>query len=81
LNSDQVDELVWYVQQSRATRQMSYSALAMGPSAHWEVGEYTIGNAFKSRGFTRCMALAKPPLSQKNKNIRLEWAKAHVDKW
>jgi transposase len=79
LSSDQVDELVWYVQQSRATRQMSYLALAIGPFSHWEVGEYTIRYTLKSRGFTRCIALAKPPLSQKNKDIRFEWAKDHVD--
>ena len=42
LSSDQVDELVSYIQQSRATRQMSYLALASGPFHHWGVSEYTI---------------------------------------
>jgi transposase len=78
LSSDQVDELVSYVQQSRATRQMSYLALASGPFQHWEVSEYTIRYALRNRGFTRHIALAKPPLSEANKTARLRWAVAHV---
>src|SRR5690348_5898976 len=79
LTSTQIDELVYYVQQDRTTRQMSYLALATGPFSHWQVGEYTIRHALRSRGFTRCVALAKPPLSDENKKTRLEWAKEHKD--
>ena len=37
LTEAQVDELVHYVRQTRASRQMSYLALAVGPFQHWNV--------------------------------------------
>lgn len=78
LQPDQVDELVTFVCQSRATRQMIYLALASHFRA-WEVSEYTIRYASRGRGFTRCVTLAKPPLSQANKEVRLRWAIEHAE--
>ena len=56
---------------------MSYLALAQRLE-HWEISEYTIRYALIGRGYARYVALAKPPLSDDNKRIRLAWAEAHV---
>lgn len=56
---------------------MTYLALASQLRA-WEVSEYTIRYALRGRGFTRCVVLAKSPLSQANKEARLRWAIEHA---
>lgn len=79
LTDAQVDELEDFVRQSRAGRQMSYKALAEGPFEHWQVSSDTIRNALRSRGYRRCVARAKPPLTERNRQVQFEWAQAHVD--
>jgi hypothetical protein len=71
LTDAQVDELVHYVRQTRASHQISYLALAVGPFQHWNVTQYSIRHALCSRGYTRRIALAISPLSEQNKRIRL----------
>lgn len=85
LSEAQIDELVEFVIHSRTKRLMSYIHLANGPFSHWEVGEYAIRSALRKRGFKRWVARAKPPLSDKSKADRLEWAQSHLfwtlDQW
>jgi hypothetical protein len=57
---------------------MSYLALASGPFQNWDVSEYTIRYALQNQGFTRHIALAKPPLPEANNSACLRWVVAHV---
>lgn len=77
LNPQQIEELVRYVCSSRTTRLMSYLHLATGPFSHWQVGQYVIRHALRQEGFSRYIARAKPPLSPKNIQSRLQWALEH----
>lgn len=79
LSEEQIEELITFIRYSRTNRLMSYLHLATGPFASWEVGEYAIRNALRKYGFKRYVARAKPPLSEGNKAMRLEWALAHVN--
>jgi transposase len=58
---------------------MSYLALSQGPFSHWGVGEYAIRSSLRRRGYKRCVAYAKPPLTEANRQIRYSWAQAHID--
>ena len=79
LTEAQVDELEAYVRLSRSTRQMSYFQLAHGPFEAWGVSQHVIRRALQRRGYTRRLALAKPPLTQDCMDLRLEWAKLHIN--
>ncbi|KAI0997766.1 hypothetical protein K3495_g10425 [Podosphaera aphanis] len=73
-STEQINELEAFVRKSPETRQMSYSELAMGPFSHWGCSEQLISNALKKRGYSRCIARKKPPISAINKQKRLEFA-------
>ena len=79
LTDAQVDELEEYVRTSRVTRQMSYLALATGPFEEWGVSEHVIKRALARRGYSRRIAQAKPPLTDRVMAICLQWANEHVD--
>jgi transposase len=79
LTDSQTDELEAYIRSSRRTRQLSYRQLAGGPFAGWGVTEHVIRRALQRRGYSRCVARAKPPLTERSKAIRLQWALDHVD--
>ena len=79
LSEAQADELEVFICYSRTNRLMSYLHLATGPFAHWGASEYAIRYALRKRGYKRYVARAKPPLSEQNKAIRLQWALEHVN--
>jgi transposase len=51
--------------------------------SYWSVTKYPIRHALREVGYTRCVALARPPLSEDDKKIRLQWAEDHVgwERW
>lgn len=78
LSSEQVDEIERFVTSSLVNRQMTYLELAMGPFQSLGVSEFVIRRELKKRNYTRCVARRKPPLSQRNKIIRKQWAEDHL---
>ena len=79
LSAEKVDELKAFVRESPDNWQMCYLKLAMGPFSHWGCSECLISNALKKRGYSRCIARKKPPLSAVNKQKRLELAQLHLN--
>jgi transposase len=77
LSKEQVDELVDFVCASKTNRQMSYLALSVQAFPEWGVSLYAIRSGLTSRGFKRCVAIGKPPLSEVNKAKRREFAEIH----
>lgn len=71
LTEEQVDEIEPYIRSSKATRFTSYLSLIEGPLAHLNVSADTIRHAMVKRGYKRYVARQKPPLSDKNKRLRL----------
>ncbi|RKF71141.1 hypothetical protein GcM3_107033, partial [Golovinomyces cichoracearum] len=63
---------------SRFNRQMTYGKLANRLFQHWGVGEKSIKSVFKKRGYSRYLALRKPPISERNRLIRKSWAPSRV---
>ncbi|KAI1001565.1 hypothetical protein K3495_g6636 [Podosphaera aphanis] len=78
LTSEQVDELVAYICQSRETRRMTFLELSMN-FPHWGVGQYAIGSALKRRGYQQRRSRYKPPLSEAVRAQRLSWAQQRVN--
>ena len=77
LSEEQVDELEIFVCSSRTNRFLSYFQLSNGPFCHWEVSQDIIRKALKRRGYSRCLARQKPPLSDVNQRKRLAFALEH----
>ena len=77
LTEDQINDLEVLVCSSKAGRLLSYtglsSALDLGVSVD------VIRAALQKRGYKRYIARQKPPLSEKNKELRLAWAQEHKD--
>ena len=52
---------------------------------HWDDPEYAIRYVLKNQGFHRYLARRKPPISEKNRQVRLQWAEEHLywtkDQW
>jgi len=78
LSQAQVEELVLFVCASSKNRRMSFTQLA--EVMDFGVKRHAIRSALLREGFHRRLAMRKPPISEKNQQIRLEWAREHV-KW
>jgi transposase len=77
LNAQQVEKLIEFVTASRTGRRMSYSKLAT--TLNFGCSEHAIRSALKREGFTRRLAMRKPPISEKNRVLRLAWAHEHIN--
>ena len=79
LSSTEIDELETYVKSSKAARRMSYKDLTKTLYGDRpEIGVEAVKYALKKRGYSRRVALRKPPISEKNRVARLEWAHEHL---
>jgi transposase len=78
LDEDQVDKIELFVVSSKIGRLMSYTQLAIR-FAHFNCSVEAIRSALNRRGYKRYVAHQKPPLSEKNKRQRLEWAEEHKE--
>lgn len=79
LTSEEIDDLIEFIKGSRKTRRMTYEQLRKELYSERDIGVEAIKYALRSRGYTRCVALRKPPISEKNRQIRLAWAHEHLE--
>ena len=56
---------------------MSYLEISADFS-DWNVSEIAIKNELETRGYSRCLARQKPPISESNRAIRKSWAENHL---
>jgi len=78
LSPEQEEELVEFVCASKKNRRMTFLELSVTLfSAIF--GVWAIKKALYRLGFRRRIARQKPPLSEKNRRARLEWAREHIN--
>ncbi|KAI0994030.1 hypothetical protein K3495_g14153 [Podosphaera aphanis] len=77
LTQAQIEELVEFVCASTQNRRMSFQKLA--EVLDFGVKKQAIRSALLSEGFHRRLAMRKPPISEKNRQLRLQWALEHVE--
>ncbi len=76
LTPDQNTQLIEFVCASQKNRLMPYHQIPQ--TLGWDVSESVIRRALKAEGFARHPTYSKPPISEKNRQIRLSWAMSHV---
>ena len=77
LNEFQINEIITYISQSKKHRRMTL--LEVSTILEYHVGPGAIEHALKKYGYHRRIARRKPPISEKNRGIRLIWAKEHIN--
>lgn len=77
LNEAQISEIIAYISQSKEHRRMTL--LEVSVTLAYNVGPGAIEHALKKHGYYRRLARRKPPISEKNRAIRLRWAIEHQD--
>lgn len=77
LSEAEVDSIIEWITSSERTRRMPYSKVIQ--ELGLSVGKNALARALKKRGYTRCIALRKPPLSDEHKRVRLAWALENVN--
>ncbi len=79
LNTDQRAHLVAFICESKKNRRMNYKELAK-EFWYWDAGHKAIKTALDREGFHLRWAMRKPPISEKNRKLRVAFAKEHR-KW
>ena len=77
LTQAQIEDLVEFVCASATNRRMSYQKLS--EVIEFGVKKQTIRSALLREGFHRRLAMRKPPITEKNRVLRLAWAHEHLD--
>jgi len=77
LSEEQVECLIDFVTYSKLNRRLPY--YRNPDTLRFDCGVDLIQYALKRKGFKRCLARNKPPISKKNQQDRLTWALEHVN--
>ncbi|CBF89682.1 uncharacterized protein ANIA_10066 [Aspergillus nidulans FGSC A4] len=77
LSEEDMDNIITFISSSQRTRRLSYKRVI--EELNLPCGETALARALKKRGYSRCKALRKPPLSDDTKRVRLAWALEHVN--
>lgn len=78
LNASQEEELVAFICGSREGRRMPFLQLSM-TLFEAKFGVWAIKNTLYRLGFRRRIARKKPPITEKNRQLRLAWAHEHAN--
>ncbi|KAL3705330.1 hypothetical protein TMatcc_009002, partial [Talaromyces marneffei ATCC 18224] len=70
LSETEVDSIIEWITSSKRTRRMPYHTVIQG--LNLSVGKIALARALKKRGYTRCIALEKPPLSDEHKHASIQ---------
>jgi transposase len=75
--SEQIDEIEEWIRGSKRNRRTSWEGI---PTAlNLQCSYYAIRRALRKRGYHRRVARRKPPISEKNRLARMEWAEEHLE--
>ena len=77
LSEEDVDKIIDFISSSKRTRRLPYYKVIQ--ELDLPIGTTALARALKKRGYSRCKALRKPPISDQNKRVRLAWALEHVN--
>lgn len=77
LSEEDVDKIIDFISSSKRTRRLPYYKVIQ--ELDLPIGTTALARALKKRGYSRCKALQKPPISDQNKRVRLAWALEHVN--
>ncbi len=77
LRPEQIEYLVEWVCSSKENRRTPYWKISV--ILHWNVSEFAIRHALKNQGFRRYIACRKPLISEKNRQLRLQWAEEYLN--
>lgn len=84
LNEDEIESLINYIRGSKEGRQASYLKLSQ-VVFNGSYGHSAIRNTLRRLGYKRYVARRKPPISEKNRLFRLQWAQERlswtIDDW
>ena len=78
LSKEEEDYLVIFICSSKESRRMSFLELSQ-VLFEKRFGMWAIKNTLYRLGFRRRVARKKPPITEKNRQTRLQWAKDHKD--
>jgi hypothetical protein len=77
LKDPKINILIAYIVSSARTRRISFKDLAKDPHLNLNYSTNTIKNTLYKRGYHRRLARYKPPISKKNRILRLEFTHEH----
>ena len=78
LSELEVDEVIQWISSSKRTRRLPYHRVV--EELELPIKANALARALKKRGYSRCKALRKPPLTPANKRARLAWAFEHLNR-